>query len=185
MWMRVSYAIAVVATLLCLAQRGHRSKVVAAVNSKSSSLQTLSLPVEADSLVVSKDDRLLHLYSDGAVVKSYTIVLGFSPRGAKRYLGDGRTPEGRYTINGRNPQSSYHLSLRISYPDPTDRMRARKAGLRPGGDICIHGWPDSVKQKKTSPPAGDWTLGCIAVTNEEIEELWRAVPLGMPVIIYP
>jgi len=185
MWMRVFYTIAVVATLLCLAQRAHRSKAVAAENSKSSSLQTLSLPVEADSLVVCKDDRLLHLYSDGAVVKSYTIALGFSPRGAKRYLGDGRTPEGCYTIIGRNPQSRYHLSLSISYPDPTDRMRARKAGLHPGGDICIHGWPDSVGQRGAVPLTGDWTLGCIAVTNDEMDELWHAVPIGTPVIIYP
>ncbi|ACF45147.1 hypothetical protein Paes_0087 [Prosthecochloris aestuarii DSM 271] len=71
------------------------------------------------------------------------------------------------------------------YPDPTDRMRARKAGLHPGGDICIHGWPDSVGQRGAVPLTGDWTLGCIAVTNDEMDELWHAVPVGTPVIIYP
>jgi len=145
----------------------------------------LEKDVTADSLVAEKGARLLHLYSRGEVVKSYRIALGFNPAGAKLRQGDGKTPEGRYSISERNPQSSYHLSLRISYPDKKDRNRAGKAGVSPGGDIFIHGWPDSVVRKHASPPAGDWTLGCIAVTNDEIEELWKAVPVGTPVIIYP
>jgi len=141
--------------------------------------------VTADSLVAQKGERLLHLYSCGAAVKSYRIALGFNPVGAKLRQGDGKTPEGRYSISERNPQSSYHRSLRISYPDTKDRNRAGKAGVSPGGDIFIHGWPDSIVRKHASPPAGDWTQGCIAVTNDEIEELWKAVPVGTPVIIYP
>jgi len=141
--------------------------------------------VTADSLVAEKGNRLMLLYSSGTVVKSYRIALGFNPVGAKRWQGDGKTPEGRYTISERNAESRYHLSLRISYPDVEDRKRARKKGVSPGGDIFIHGWPDSVARKHASPPTGDWTLGCIAVTNDEIEELWKAVPLGTPVIIYP
>ncbi|ASQ91535.1 hypothetical protein CHL67_00375 [Prosthecochloris sp. GSB1] len=141
--------------------------------------------VTADSLVIDKGDRTMCLYSGGAVVKRYAIALGFEPVGPKRRQGDGRTPEGRYTISGRNPESIYHLSLRISYPDAEDRHRARKVGLNPGGDIFIHGWPDSVAEKNASPPTGDWTRGCIAVTDAEIEELWRAVSVGTPVVILP
>ncbi len=141
--------------------------------------------VTVDSLVAEKGKRFMHLYSSGAVVKSYRIALGFNPVGPKLRQGDGRTPEGRYTIIERNPESRYHLSLRISYPDVEDRKRARKKGVSPGGDIFIHGWPDSVARKHASPPTVDWTLGCIAVTNDEIEELWKVVPVGTPVIIYP
>lgn len=184
MFARTCKAIATAAAIFFLpVQEGSLSAEAVTENVGSGS--PLPLNIRADSLVIDKGDRTMRLYSGGAVVKRYAIALGFEPVGPKRRQGDGRTPEGRYTISGRNPESIYHLSLRISYPDVEDIRRARKAGLNPGGDIFIHGWPDSVAEKNASPPAGDWTRGCIAVTNAEIEELWRAVPVGTPVVIYP
>ncbi len=156
-----------------------------AVNHGSNSERSVILTVSADSLVVEKGERELHLYSGGAVVQTFGIALGFNPLGPKRMQGDGRTPEGLYTITGKNPESSYHLSLKLSYPNQNDRARAKKMGVNPGGDIFIHGWPNRVSKGNASPPRGDWTLGCIAVTDEEIEELWRWVSPGTPVIIYP
>lgn len=118
-----------------------------------------------------------------AVARSYDIALGFAPDGDKREEGDGRTPEGRYVIEGRNPSSAYHLSLKISYPDATDRASAAARGVPPGGDIFIHGAPDWWFLP--GQPPGDWTRGCIAVTKAEIEEIWRLVPDGTPVEIRP
>ncbi len=182
---RFFYTIAAAALVMSLALPASLPKAVATENGRGDLAQSLALHVTADSLVVCKNDRLMRLYSDGTILKSYTIALGFNPFGPKRRQGDGRTPEGRYRIIGRNPYSIYHLSLRISYPDADDMMCARMVGVNPGGDIFIHGWPDSAARKHAEPPAGDWTRGCIAVTNDEIEELWRAVPIGTPVIIYP
>lgn len=139
----------------------------------------------ADSLVVEKDRRLLHLYSRGSVVRTCRIQLGRNPIGPKRRQGDGRTPEGRYVIAGRNHASVYHRALMLSYPNTRDFELAGKEGVNPGGNITIHGWPNSSVWNKISPPAGDYTRGCIGVTNAEIEELWRLVPIGTPVIIYP
>lgn len=135
-------------------------------------------------LLVDKSDRLLVVYRDGQAVRAYRgIQFGDAPLGHKRFEGDERTPEGRYTIDTRNPQSSYHLSLRISYPNAQDRAFAAQYGRSPGGDIFIHGQPngldDSLRMR------GDWTDGCIALTNSEIEELWRIVPDGTPIHIRP
>ncbi len=97
--------------------------------------------------------------------------------GPKRQEGDGRTPEGRYAIDWRNAKSKYHLSLHISYPDAADVARAREAGVDPGGDIMIHGFPDGARRE------GDWTQGCIAVTDEEMDEIWGLVEEGTPIWI--
>lgn len=134
-----------------------------------------------DFLLVDKSDRTLIAYRDGEVVKTYTsIALGDAPTGHKQFEGDERTPEGRYTIDTRNPNSAYHLSLRVSYPNANDRAYAEGLGKSPGGDIFIHGQPNSMPMGQIP---GDWTDGCIAVSNAEIEELYEAVADGTPIEI--
>lgn len=137
----------------------------------------------ADAVVLEKAARRLTLFRKGAVIGVYDIALGFEPAGDKQREGDGRTPEGRYVIDRRNPNSSFHLSLGISYPDAADRAAARAAGVDPGGDIFIHGQPNALSDLITLP--GDWTAGCAAVSNAEIEEIWRLTPIGAPIEIRP
>lgn len=133
----------------------------------------------ADHLVVSKSRRTLSLLSGGQTFKQYRVGLGFNPDGHKARSGDGRTPEGRYTIDRRNPRSDFYLSLGISYPNPIDIARARAAGVEPGGDIFIHGGPRRSADRRKK----DWTAGCIAVSDTEIEEIWAMVPTGVPISI--
>lgn len=140
---------------------------------------------DADSMVVDKSDRRLTMYYRGKVVQTYDVALGQEPVGAKWRRGDGRTPEGVYFIEGRNGQSKYHLALRISYPSRRDRDRAMRAGVAPGGDIMIHGLPKAFASVGALHRQQDWTEGCIAVTNDEIEEIWRSVPNGARILIRP
>jgi len=142
---------------------------------------TLTEPV--DRLVVYKERRRLIAYRGGRALKGFTVGLGFSPEGDKFQQGDGRTPEGSYRIDRRNASSQYHLSLGIDYPQAAHRRRARDAGVSPGGDIFIHGQPNVRKGKPEL--RGDWTAGCLAVTDADIEELWRVVPIGTRVEILP
>jgi murein L,D-transpeptidase YafK len=135
---------------------------------------------QVNRVVVHKGRRELVLLHGASVVRSYRIALGRDPLGHKQQEGDGRTPEGRYTIDRRNPKSAYHLSLHISYPNETDRERAAAAGVDPGRDIMIHGMPNDGRAC-----AGDWTQGCIAVTDSEMDEIWELVPDGSAVEIYP
>jgi murein L,D-transpeptidase YafK len=114
-----------------------------------------------------------------SVLRIYRVALGRDPAGHKQQEGDGRTPEGNYTIDRRNPNSRYHLSLRISYPNAADRARAAELGVEPGGDIMIHGLKDG------QPRNDDWTQGCIAVTDSEMDEIWALVPEGTPIRIDP
>ncbi len=132
----------------------------------------------ADAVRVYKAARRMDLLRDGRIIRSYRVHLGGAPVGPKRQQGDQRTPEGEYAISYRNAASRFHLSLRVSYPNADDLRRARARGVDPGGDIMIHGG---------TPPgeSRDWTEGCVAVTNAEIEEIWRLVPLGTPVRIDP
>ncbi|SMQ61340.1 L,D-transpeptidase catalytic domain [Altererythrobacter xiamenensis] len=139
-------------------------------------------PAFADFVLVDKSDRILVAYSDGKAIRAYRgIQFGDAPLGHKRFEGDERTPEGRYTIDRRNPQSSYYLSLGISYPNRSDRAFAASYGRSPGGDIFIHGQPNGLASDLRM--RGDWTDGCIALANHEIEELWRLVPNGTPIVI--
>ncbi len=138
-----------------------------------------------DRVVVNKGRRELLLLSGPNVLRSYRIALGFDPVGHKAQEGDGRTPEGRYTIDWRNPQSAYHLSLRISYPNDADRQRAAELGVDPGGDIMIHGLPNGVDASGRGHPERDWTRGCIAVTDVEMEEIWNLVADGTVVELNP
>ncbi|WP_408590499.1 murein L,D-transpeptidase family protein [Novosphingobium sp.] len=135
------------------------------------------------SVLVEKAARRLTLFdADGRAVRQYQhIQLGREPLGSKRFEGDGRTPEGHYTIDFGNPTSAYHLSLHISYPDSRDRAFAAAAGRNPGGAIFLHGSPNGFSQR----PAGDWTEGCIALDNREIEEIWVLVPDDTPIDILP
>jgi murein L,D-transpeptidase YafK len=139
----------------------------------------------ADRVVVCKAKRELLLYRGGKVIRSYQIALGKSPVGPKTRQGDNKTPEGTYTISGRNPASAFHRSLRVSYPNAADRERARKLRVNPGGDIMIHGLPNGQGSVGATHRLSDWTNGCIAVTDSEIEEIWRLVPNGTPVQIEP
>lgn len=136
-----------------------------------------------DRIVINKSDRQLTVFAQGEAIKTYRIALGFAPEGDKAREGDGKTPEGTFRINRRNNQSKYHLSLGIDYPQPDDMERARRAGVSPGGDIFIHGQPNSLPDNMMVP--GDWTAGCIAVTNAEIRELWDHVPMGTEVVVIP
>ena len=142
---------------------------------------------EADFVLIDKSERTLWLYRDGEEIRRYTgLQFGDAPAGHKRFEGDERTPEGRYLINYRNPQSSYHLSLHISYPNAADRAYAQARGRSPGGAIFIHGQPNALPlADRGARVPGDWTDGCIALSNAEIEQLWTAVPDGTPIEIRP
>ncbi|MFL6202681.1 MAG: murein L,D-transpeptidase family protein [Thermoanaerobaculia bacterium] len=151
----------------------------------------LSAPAEpaalgkADRILIEKSERKLTLYRAGRPLRTYRVALGGSPEGDKHCQGDERTPEGAYRIDLKNRASQYHRSLRISYPDATDRAEARKRGCSPGGDIFIHGLAKELAFLGKLHRARDWTLGCIAVTNEEIDEIWAAVDVGTAVEIRP
>lgn len=138
----------------------------------------------ADFVLVDKSDRTLTLYAVGQPIRTITgVQLGDAPVGHKQFEGDERTPEGRYTIHTRNPRSAYRLSLRIDYPNATDRALAESYGLSPGGDIFIHGQPNRMPVDERME--GDWTDGCIAVSNAEIALLWDAIEDGTPIEIRP
>jgi murein L,D-transpeptidase YafK len=149
----------------------------------------LAVPLQAlphaDRIIVHKNARTMELTQAGQVIKSYKIALGGEPVGAKTKQGDHRTPEGVYVINGRNAHSQFHRSLHISYPNAGDKERARKLGVAPGGDIYIHGLPNGYGFIGSAHRARDWTNGCIAVTDQEIEEIWQLVDNGTPVEIRP
>jgi len=138
-----------------------------------------------DRLEINKDARRLLVVANGEAVKSYRISLGRAAQGAKDREGDGRTPEGTYVIDYRKADSAYHRALHISYPDPGDRRHAYELGVSPGGAIMIHGLPNGFGWIGRFHRLYDWTQGCIAVTDEEMDELWRAVPPGTPVEIRP
>ncbi len=140
---------------------------------------------KADKVLVLKKQRKLKLLKDGEVLKSYRISLGFRPEGHKEKEGDGKTPEGTYTIHTRNPKSSFHLSLRVDYPNERDRAAAAARGDNPGGDIYIHGLPNGTRDPAPQYRHQDWTWGCIAVGNRDIEEIWHAVDNGTPIEIRP
>jgi hypothetical protein len=143
------------------------------------------VPFTADSIVVEKSRRTMTLYSQGAPVRIYFIALGQNPQGRKMSIGDNRTPEGLYYIAGHNPASKYHLSLKVSYPNDQDAAEARSRGVSPGGDIMIHGLPRGFENVGAEHRQRDWTNGCIAVTNAEIEEIWSAIPDGAVIFIKP
>ena len=141
--------------------------------------------LRADRIVIIKSARSMTLFSGDKILKTYKVALGTVPVGPKQTEGDHKTPEGNYVIDNKNSQSIFHLSLHISYPSPADRERARKLGSNPGGDIMIHGLAKQFAYLGPLHRQVDWTEGCIAVTNAEIEEIWKLVPVGTRVEIRP
>ena len=134
---------------------------------------------DVTSVQIHKTDRKMFLLHDDKVLKSYDMALGFAPVGHKQVEGDGKTPEGTYTISHKNPDSTYHLSLRINYPNDQDRAYAKSIGKPPGGDIFIHGGPRQKVYQR------DWTAGCIAVSDKQIEVIYSMIKPGTPVHILP
>ncbi len=140
---------------------------------------------KADRVLVIKSKRLLVLLKDGEIFRTYKVALGRQPTGHKTRQGDRRTPEGRYILDSRNPRSKYHLAIHISYPNESDILSARSRGVSPGGDIMIHGLPPASAAVGELQSYLDWTDGCIAVTNAEMEEIWQLVSDGTPIEIRP
>jgi len=138
-----------------------------------------------DRILIEKSARRLMLISHGEVLKTYKIALGGNPIGPKERQGDNKTPEGTYVIDARNRDSRFHLSLHISYPNERDKYRAKELGVSPGGDIMIHGIKNGFAWVGDTHAEVDWTKGCIAVTDEEIEEISKLAPNGTIVEIRP
>ena len=136
-----------------------------------------------DKILVLKSKRLLQVYSKGELIKTYKISLGREPKGIKQFEGDDKTPEGKYTINDKNPNSSYHLNLGVSYPSAKDIRFAKNKGKSPGGLIKIHGLKNGLAYIGKFHRFVDWTHGCIAVTNKEIEELYQNIKIGTSIEI--
>jgi murein L,D-transpeptidase YafK len=138
-----------------------------------------------DSIVVEKRAHRLTLFYARRRVRQYRIALGGNPVGDKMSIGDRRTPEGMFYVDYRNPASQFHLALHITYPDSAHEARALAKGVPPGGDIMIHGLPTGLRSVGAKHRATDWTNGCVALTDEEIEEFYEAVKVGTPVEIRP
>ena len=143
------------------------------------------VPQKADSILILKKDHRMELLSGGKVIRTYKVALGQGGLQPKVRQGDGRTPEGHYIIDAKYAASQYHKALHISYPNAEDRKRAAKLGVSPGGSILIHGLPNGKGYVGAAHRLYDWTLGCVAVTDEEIDEIWELVPVGTPVEIRP
>jgi len=138
-----------------------------------------------DSIAIHKGTRQLFIFSKEQLMKTYNVALGVNPVGKKEVEGDNKTPEGLYSINRKNPFSTYHKSLGISYPNAEDREHARELGQSPGGDIMIHGLMKHMNNPGKLHIKSNWTAGCVAVTDEEIDELFQQIKVGTPVFIEP
>jgi len=141
--------------------------------------------ITADYLVLEKSNRRLMIFSSDTPIKEYAVALGREPIGPKQFEGDGKTPEGRYLIDRRKADSSFHLALHVSYPNAQDEQFAASRARSPGSAIMIHGIRNGLGFLGPLHRLRDWTDGCVAVTNAEIEELWRAVPDGTAIEIRP
>lgn len=147
--------------------------------------QPLPKDSKIDAMIVYKSKHQLLAFSKGKLIKTYTISLGRNPVGAKEYEGDQKTPEGTYSIHDKNPNSGWHKNLGISYPNQNDMVKAKRLGKPAGGDIKIHGLKNGKGYIGKFHRWQDWTLGCIAVTNAEIDELYAAVSVGCTIEIKP
>jgi murein L,D-transpeptidase YafK len=150
-----------------------------------SNANNVQLKSTVDKIVVHKSKREMIVLKNDSILKIYKIALGSNPIGKKQFQGDMKTPEGEYTINSKNPQSAYFLNLGISYPNANDLNFAKRNNKSAGGDIKIHGLPNGSGAIGRAHLLSDWTHGCIAVTNEEIKELYESVPIGTPIQILP
>ena len=144
-----------------------------------------SAGVGVDRVVVYKRERKLVLLSQGKELRSYKVALGGEPVGPKTRQGDHRTPEGSYVLDSRNPNSQFYKAFHISYPNSKDIAAAKKSGVSSGGDIMLHGLPKEYAWVGKAHVLHDWTNGCIAVTNEEMDEIWKLVRVGTPIEIKP
>ncbi len=151
---------------------------------RSKTLRAAPLP-HADQIVVYKSKRLMYLMKDGRILRKYHVALGRNPTGHKLEWGDFRTPEGKYVIDLKNADSNYFLSMRISYPDATDSSVASALQSNPGDWVMIHGMPNDRTAAQMQHPQSDWTNGCIAVTDQEMSEIWRMVGVNTPISIWP
>ena len=143
---------------------------------------TTSLP-SADTMLLIKHAHTLTLFRDGQAIKQYSVALGRGGLGPKVQAGDNRVPEGNYRIAGRNPHSAFYKSLRVGYPTPSQAAAAHARGIDPGGDIMIHGIRNGLGWLGPAQRSIDWTKGCIAVTDAEMDQIWNAVPDGTPIEI--
>ncbi len=139
----------------------------------------------ADSLLIVKSERKLYMLKNGEVLRAMDIALGLMPEGPKQREGDFRTPEGHYFLEAKNPNSDYFLSVKISYPNDTDRARARAEGVDPGGEIMIHGLPNEPRYRESRYGDMDWTDGCVAVSNSDMIDIWLMTAPGTPIEIRP
>lgn len=140
---------------------------------------------KADKVLVIKSDSTLYLQKNGKILKKYHIVFGGNPKGHKRQEGDERTPEGRYILDYKKENSSFYKAIHISYPNKKDRERALASGVNPGGLIMIHGQKNGLGWLSWLSQRFNWTDGCIAVTNQEMDEIWNSVDIGTPIEIQP
>jgi murein L,D-transpeptidase YafK len=150
-----------------------------------SSAQQVPASPKADSVLILKKDHVMELLAGDKIIRTYKVALGQGGLAPKEREGDARTPEGRYIIDSRNAASAYHKALHISYPNSDDRKRAANLGVAPGGAVMIHGLPNGKGWVGSTHRLYDWTLGCIAVTDQEIDEIWNLIPVGTPVEIRP
>ncbi|MCF6256286.1 MAG: L,D-transpeptidase family protein [Gammaproteobacteria bacterium] len=151
------------------------------------SISTLGFAVggEVDSVLVDKSEKKIYLLSEGKPLKEYDVVFGENPKGHKQQEGDERTPEGKYILDYRKADSSFYKAIHISYPNEEDKARARKIGVDPGGLIMIHGQKNGFGWLSWLMQWFNWTDGCIAVTNAEMDEIWKLVEVGTPIEIRP
>jgi len=139
----------------------------------------------ADKVIVDKGNRVLHLLDKGVAFRTFKIALGLVPQGDKEQEGDQKTPEGTYMLDGRNPNSDFFLSIHVSYPNNADRSAARAKGVSPGGQIMIHGQPNTPTYSAAYYAREDWTNGCIAVSNSDMIDIWLMLPNAVPIEIIP
>lgn len=142
-------------------------------------------PQKANFVSVHKAARQLFLYDGKVLLAKFPIVLGGAPVGHKEREGDHKTPEGWYVLDYKNPNSRYHRSIHVSYPNSRDKNRAKTLGVAPGGDIMIHGQPNGSKYAADELQRYDWTDGCIAVTNEQMDQIWAMIDVPVPIQIVP
>lgn len=141
--------------------------------------------VVADKVIVSKTESKLFLKKNGLVIKEFHVVFGAEPKGHKQQVGDEKTPEGSYILDYKKENSSFYKAIHISYPNEQDKKRAKEAGVDPGGQIMIHGQKNKLGWLSWVSQRFNWTNGCIAVTNEEMDEIWKKVKVGTPIEIQP
>ena len=179
------HAVAMVAVALLLGSGGATAQTLAAYTPVQ---PVAAASIRPDLVVVEKSDRKLFLLRDGRILREYPVALGKNPVGHKQKQGDGRTPEGRYILDWRNPDSRFHRSIHISYPNESDIRRAEAVDQDPGDYIMIHGspeWVPSVEWARNWLHRENWTDGCIAVTNDIMDEIWTLVKDGTPIEIRP